>query len=57
MKTYCKYIFHFCGKKISANGVSKASHGRKHVREGIAVEINHQHRDYRGQIEFVKPNK
>ena len=54
MKSYCNYICPFCNKKISANGAARASHGRKHVREGIAIEINHLHRDYRGQIEFIR---
>ena len=42
----------FCGKTISRNGLGFTSHMRKHVREGIAVEINKNHRNYEGIIEF-----
>jgi len=55
-KTYCKYYCPFCGKKIGANGSSRASHGRMHVRKGEVLEINERHPDYRGQIEFIATN-
>lgn len=29
------------------------AHGRKHVREGIAFELNYNHPEFRGVIEFV----
>ena len=38
-RTYTKHYCFFCGKTISSNGLAKASHYRKHVREGIAKEI------------------
>jgi len=28
-----------CGQQVSTNGLAKASHARKHVREGLLVEI------------------
>ena len=39
MKTYTKHHCFFCGKTISSNGLAKASHYRKHVREGRAEEV------------------
>jgi len=54
-KTYCKYVCPYCGNRIGANGASRAAHGRMHVRTGEAIEVNHMHIDYRGQIEFI-PN-
>lgn len=30
--------FH-CGQRVSTNGLAKASHMRKHVREGLLVEM------------------
>ncbi len=38
-KTYTKHKCFFCEKCISSNGLAKAAHYRKHVREGIAKEI------------------
>lgn len=51
--TYCKVQCHLCGKLISSAGAAKASHFRKHVREGIAFEIGPEHPEYRGQLEFI----
>ena len=51
--TYSKTICFFCGKILSRNGLAMASHGRKHVREGIAEEIEYGHRDYRDCVEFI----
>ena len=48
-KTYCS----FCKKIISRNGFGHTSHYRKHVREGIALEIGPNHHEYRGMLEFI----
>ena len=42
----------FCGKIVSRNGLGFTSHMRKHVREGIALEVGPIHHKYKGQIEF-----
>ncbi len=47
-KTYCS----FCKKIITRNGLGYVSHMRKHVREGIALEIGPTHHKYSGVIEF-----
>lgn len=56
-KTYCKTHCFFCGRIISSNGAAKASHYRMHVRKGEAIEIGHNHPEYRGQLEFIPKNK
>ncbi len=52
-----KFKCFFCSEYISHSGFAKVSHGRKHVRQGEAIEINSTHRDYRGIIEFVPVQK
>ena len=51
--SYCKHICSYCGKVTSASGFPKVSHYRKHVREGIALEIGPTHHEYRGLLEFL----
>jgi hypothetical protein len=54
--TYSKTNCHFCKKLISNNGAARTSHFRAHVRKGEAFEINKEHPEYRGQLEFVEPS-
>ena len=44
----------FCEKGISSNGLAQTNHKRKHVREGMLVELRYTGKDYRPNS-FIKP--
>ncbi len=38
---YSKVDCFFCGQRISTNGLAQVNHKRKHVREGMLVELRY----------------
>lgn len=38
-RTYMQSECNICGERVSHAGVARASHNRKHVREGLLVEM------------------
>jgi hypothetical protein len=44
----------FCEKGISSNGLAQTTHKRKHVREGMIVELEYTGKDYRPNS-FIRP--
>jgi hypothetical protein len=42
---------------ITRNGIGFSAHYRKHVREGICIEIGRKHPEYRGRLEFIPTGK
>ena len=45
----------FCEKGISSNGLAQVNHKRKHVREGMLVELEYTGKDYRPNS-FIRPD-
>jgi hypothetical protein len=45
-RTYARRLCLYCGEQVSTNGMAHASHMRKHVRDGILVEMETTLRDY-----------
>ncbi len=45
----------FCEKGISSNALAQVNHKRKHVREGMIVELEYRGKDYRPNS-FIRPN-
>jgi hypothetical protein len=54
---YSKVDCFFCGQRISSNGLAQENHKRKHVREGMLVELEYRGRgiDYRPNS-FIRPD-
>jgi hypothetical protein len=44
----------FCEKGISSNALAQVNHKRKHVREGVIVELRYTGKDYRPSS-FIRP--
>lgn len=56
-KVFIRHKCFFCGKNISANGLAKTSHYRKHVREGIAYEVGYNRGADPDSIDFYPVKK
>jgi hypothetical protein len=52
---YSRVDCFFCGQRISTNGLAQESHKRKHVREGMLVELEYTGKDYRPNS-FIRPD-
>jgi len=52
---YSRVKCFFCEKGISSNGLVQETHKRKHVREGMLVELEYRGKDYRPNS-FIRPN-
>jgi hypothetical protein len=52
---YSRVKCFFCEKGISSNGLAQTNHKRKHVREGMIVELRYTGKDYRPNS-FIRPD-
>ena len=52
---YSKVDCFFCGQMSSTNGLAQVNHKRKHVREGMLVELEYRGKDYRPNS-FIRPD-
>ena len=52
---YSRVKCFFCEKGISSNGLAQTNHKRKHVREGVIVELRYTGKDYRPNS-FIRPD-
>jgi hypothetical protein len=51
---YSRVKCFFCEKDISSNALAQSNHKRKHVREGMVVELRYMGKDYRPNS-FIRP--
>jgi hypothetical protein len=51
---YSRVKCFFCEKGISSSGLAQTNHKRKHVREGMIVELRYTGKDYRPNS-FIRP--
>jgi hypothetical protein len=52
---YSKVDCFFCGQRSSTNGLSQVNHKRKHVREGMIVELEYTGRGGYRPNSFIRP--
>jgi hypothetical protein len=52
---YSRVKCFFCEKGISSNALAQVNHRRKHVREGMIVELRYTGKDYRPNS-FIRPD-
>jgi hypothetical protein len=52
---YSRVKCFFCEKGISSNALAQENHKRKHVREGMIVELRYTGKDYRPNS-FIRPD-
>jgi hypothetical protein len=52
---YSRVKCFFCEKGISSSGLAQVNHKRKHVREGMIVELEYRGKDYRPNS-FIRPD-
>jgi hypothetical protein len=52
---YSRVKCFFCEKGISSNALAQTNHKRKHVREGMIVELRYTGKDYRPNS-FIRPD-
>ena len=53
---YSKVDCFFCGQSISSNGLAQVNHKRKHVREGMLVELEYTGRGGYRPNSFIRPD-
>lgn len=51
---YCKTECFHCGMKVTTNGMGRASHMRKHVREGLLVEVEGRPESWLDMLRFTQ---
>jgi hypothetical protein len=52
---YSKVDCFFCGQRNSTNGLAQVNHKRKHVREGMLVELEYTGRGGYRPNSFIRP--
>jgi hypothetical protein len=52
---YSRVKCFFCEKGISSNALAQTNHKRKHVREGMLVELRYTGKEYRTNS-FIRPD-
>jgi hypothetical protein len=53
---YSRVKCFFCEKGISSNGLAQTNHKRKHVREGMIVELEYRGRGGYRPNSFIRPD-